>query len=178
VSTAGRAPEKMRAMNRAEELANQFEQVYIEFAELASSLSPEEWQMVAANSPVFRMGADETRTVGVVVHHVAAAMPVIGETVRKLAAGEELTPTQPADVDRRNQIHAAANPAPDQPRTVALVREHGSQAASLVRSLTDDALARSGRTVIGPCSAEDYVRRVLIGHVDWHRDSLKATVRR
>ena len=85
---------------------------------------------------------------------------------------------QPADIDHANAVHLAANPAPDQPRTVALVREHGSQASALVRSLSDEALARTGRTVLGPCSARDYVRRVLIGHVDWHRDSLKATVQR
>ena len=165
-------------MNTAEELASQFEQVYKEFAEFASSLSDEEWQMVAANSPLFRMGADETRPVGVVVHHVAASMHHIAETVRKLAAGEELRPTQPADIYHVNAAHLAANPAPDQPRTVALVREHGSQASALVRSLSDEALGRSGRTVLGPCSAETYVRRALIGHVDWHRDSLRATVQR
>lgn len=165
-------------MNRAEELANEFQHVYTEFAELASSLSPDEWQKVAANSPLFRMGVEETRSVGVVVHHVASSMPAIAETIRRLAAGEELPAMQPADIDRVNAMHAAANPAPDQPRTVALVREHGSQAAALVRSLSDEALNRSGRTVIGPCSARDYVRRVLIGHLDWHRDSLKATVQR
>ena len=165
-------------MKTAEELASQFEVVYTEFAELASSLSPEEWKMVAAHSPLFRMGGEEKRTGGVVVHHVAAAMPVFAETIRKLAAGEELPPMQPSDVDRQNETHAATNRTPDQPRTVALVREQGSQAAALVRSLSDEALARTGRTVIGPCSARDYVRRGLIGHVDWHRDSLKATVQR
>jgi hypothetical protein len=163
-------------MSRAEELASEFEHAYTEFADFASGLSTEEWTKVAANSPVFKMGQDERRPVGVVAHHVAVWLPRMAETIRHMAAGQPLPPMQHHEIEQSNAAHAAANPEPSQPRTVGMIRENGSRAASLLRGLDDEGLARTARSLIGPMTTEDFIKRVLIGHVYWHLGSVRATV--
>jgi hypothetical protein len=162
-------------VNRAEELASEFEYAYTELADFASALGGDEWRRVAVNSPVFRLGQDERRTVGVVAHHVAAWFPRMAETIRLMAAGKPLPPAQHREIDETNAAHAATNPEPSQPRTVGMIRENGSLAAEVVRGLDDEALGRTARGIIGPMSTEDYIRRVLIGHVFWHLGSIRAT---
>jgi DinB superfamily len=173
----GRA-RRMPAMSRAEDLAAEVERTYAEFADYVESLSPEEWQAPAVNSPTIHGGPDESRTVGVVAHHVGDMLPMLAERVRRLAAEGQIPALTQADLDSINAMHAAANPTPTQAETAAMIRDNASHAATIIRELGDEALAREGATGAGRVSVERAIRRVLIGHAPWHLESIRATVGR
>jgi DinB family protein len=165
-------------MSRAEDLAAEVERTYAEFADYAQGLSLEEWQAPAVNSPGIRSGPDESRTVGVVAHHVGDMLPMLAELVRRLAAEGEIATLTQADLDSINAMHAAANPSPTQAETAAMIRDNASHAATVIRELSDEALAREGATGAGRVSVERAIRRALIGHAPWHLESIRAAVGR
>jgi hypothetical protein len=166
----------MRAMSTAEELAAELERAYQEFADYVAGLSPQAWRATAVNSPDVVRGADESRPVGVVAHHVGDTLPMVIERARQLAADGEVERLTPADIEGINAMHAAANASPAQAETVALIRDNGSRAAALLRELSDEALARQGVTGAGPTTPERMIRMIAIGHVRWHLGSIRATV--
>ena len=45
-----------------------------------------------------------------------------------------------------------------------------------MRALSDEELARTAQTFAGEMTASEAVERVMIGHVDWHEGSIKATL--
>ncbi len=162
-------------MTRATDLAAEFESACGAFTRFAACLTPEEWRKVAGNHPDIRHGDDERRQVGLVAHHVGDMIPMLAELVRRRTAGEEMVPLTPADVDAINARHAAGCGNPDQAETVAMVRDNGTRAAELIRGLDDGQLGRPGPNGM---SAEQVVRRVVIGHFAWHEASIRATVGR
>jgi hypothetical protein len=155
------------------ELADRLDQVVRAYADYLAGLSLDQWRARCGNHPTIRVGdEDENRPVGTVAHHTAVALPRILGMVRAIAAGAEVA--QPSRGGAA--AHAQANPDPDQGETVALLRANGAEAATSVRALSDDDLARTGRTMIGELSAGDAVERILIGHLTWHEGSIRATV--
>jgi hypothetical protein len=165
-------------MSRAEELAADLTNAYAAFADYAAKLSPEEWRMVAVNHPQLVLGEDERRPVGVVAHHLGETVPLFTERGLQLARGEQLEPLTLGEMDNANDRHAAVNPAPDQMETIAMIRDNADRAAALIRSLSDDDLERPGEGAMSTWSAEQLIRRVVIGHVAIHEGSIKATVGR
>jgi hypothetical protein len=165
-------------MSKSEALAGDLESAYSEFADYAEGLSPEEWQAIAANHPEITAGEDEERSVGVVAHHLGDSLPLLVERAFMLASGEPIEAMGPGEVDAVNRRHAAANPAPDQVETLAMLRDNAQRAAALVRSLSDEQLERPGQGEMSRWTAERLIRRVVIGHVTWHEGSIKATAGR
>jgi DinB superfamily len=163
-------------MSRAEDLAADLERAYSAFADYSAGLSAEQWRQTAVNHPQVAAGEDERRPVGVVAHHLGETLPMFTERALALARGNQLNPMAPAEVDAANDRHAAVNPAPDQPETVAMIRDNVSRAADLIRELSDEQLDRPGEGPLSAWTAERMVRRVVIGHVDWHEGSIRAAV--
>ncbi len=61
--------------------------------------------------------------------------------------------------------------------TLALLRKNAATAAGTVRGLSDEQLDRSAPVLGGPpMTAQQMVERVLIGHVQEHHGSIRATV--
>lgn len=157
-------------MTRAAELAAEFERACTEFPDYVAGLSPDEWHATAVNHPEIVRGADESRPVAVVAHHVGEMIPTIVEIARRRAAGEE---TVSFDIDATNARHAAINARPDQAETVNLIRDNGARAAELIRGLSDVSLVRAS-SGSGTMTAEQVIRRVLVGHFSWHEKSIRA----
>ena len=160
-------------MTGGDELADRLRRRYESFADYLSTLRPEHWSIVCGNHPTIRVGDDdEGRRVGTVAHHVAVALPRQVAFLRAIVSGGEI----PRPSNAFNAEHARANPDPDREGTISLIRRSSAEVAEIVRSLSDEDLARSAETFAGEMTASQAVERVLIGHVDWHEDSIKATL--
>ena len=160
-------------MTGGEELADRLQGRCDAFARYLSTLGPEQWGVTCRNHPTIRVGDDdEGRRVGTVAHHVAVALPRQVEFIRAIVRGGET----PRPSNAANAEHARANPDPDRAETISLLRLNSSEAAALVRGLSDEELVRTGQTFAGEMSAAQAIERVLIGHVDWHEGSIKATL--
>jgi hypothetical protein len=166
----------MSAMSRAEALASDLETAYAAFADYAEGLSPEQWRTIAVNHPEIRAGEDEKRPVGVVAHHLGETVPMFVERAFMLAHGDPVEPFRPPEMDAANRRHAAVNPAPDQAETLAMLRDNVQRAAELIRSLSDEELERPGQGPLSGWTAEQMIRRVVIGHVSMHEGSIRASV--
>ena len=60
-----------------------------------------------------------------------------------------------------------------------MLGRHGVVAMSVVRMLSDEELGRSGVDPFrerAPISAQQIIERVLIGHLEHHRESIRATI--
>lgn len=87
-----------------------------------------------------------------------------------------MEPLAAAELDAANARHAAVNPSPDQAATAELIRDNAARAAELIRGLSDEQLARPGQGALSGWTAEQLIRRVLIGHASWHEGSIRATL--
>jgi len=160
-------------VSTANDLSNRLEATYVAFAEYIDQLSPEQWRTRCVNHPTIRVGdEDENRPIGTVAHHTAAALPRLVGMLRAIVAGEEV----PAPSAERVAEHARNNSDPDQQETVALLRNNAADAMGYVRSLSDEELARTGRTIRGEMSAGEVVSTIFIGHAVWHEGSIKASL--
>jgi hypothetical protein len=163
-------------MSRAEALAADLESSYTTFATYLESLSPDQWRTPAANHPQIAAGEDERRLVGVIAHHVGETVPMFAERARRIATGEPLDPMSLAEMDAANARHAAVHTNPDQTETVAMLRDNVERASEMIRELSDDDLDRPGAGELSSWTAEQLIRRVLIGHATWHEGSIRATL--
>jgi hypothetical protein len=160
-------------MSIADELADRLQRRYEAFADYLSTLSPEQWRARCGNHPTIHVGDEEEgRPVGTVAHHVAVALGPMEGFLRAVVAGGEIPRPSPA----ANAEHARANPDPDRAETIVLLRRNSAHVAGVVGALSEAELARTAQTFMGEVSALQAVEQVLIGHVDWHEGSIKATL--
>jgi len=130
----GSALESLLLNTRSNDLATRLEQGARALSNLASDLSEAEWQ---ARVP------GDGRTVGVIVHHVASVYPLEIELAQKLAAGEPITGVTMDDVHTMNSRHAAEFSAVTKQAALELLERNSTAAATAIRALTPDALARA-----------------------------------
>jgi len=90
--------------------------------------------------------------------------PITG-IILTLAAGNALPHFTPQMLDEMNAQHSKEFASCTKSETVALLRK--GAAAAAVRALPDAELTKSGAVFAGmPMSAEDIVKRALLGHID------------
>jgi hypothetical protein len=161
------------SMTMADELADRLQRRSDAFADYLTTLGPEQWRARCGNHPTIHAGdEDEGRAVGTVAHHVAVALPRQVAFLHAIVnGGETPRPSQAANAE-----HARANPDPDPAETVSLLRRNSTDVVGVVRALSESELARTAQTFLGELSASQAVERVLIGHLDWHEGSIKATL--
>jgi hypothetical protein len=77
-----------------------------------------------------------------------------------------------------NAKHAREHATATKAETVALHKKNATAAASVVRGLSDQQLARSATVLQGmpAMSVEQLIRGVLLRHIDEHIDSVRKTV--
>src|SRR5579862_9491209 len=146
---------------RATALADRFEQINGEVIAFAEGCDDATWQTEVP---------DEQRTVGVVIHHVVGAYPVVIGWVTSLAAGQPVETTM-AQIDHLNARHKERFPQPDRAETIALARRNGATAAQFIRSLDDEQLDRKAPFGPGggrPMNAAQVAEYVFIGHPTHH----------
>jgi hypothetical protein len=155
---------------RAEVLADRFERAVAEFVSVVEGLSEAEWRTLCRN---------EERSVGVLARHVAFYIPFEMAVFRVIAVGKQpatLTRAEFADMNARD-AEEWADTAKEE--TLALLRANAATVADEVRRLSDDHLARSGKYVEDipdPWTVEQWLDRVLTGHVQGHLQSIRAAL--
>ena len=153
---------------RAQALAEQFEQANNEAIAAVERCSDEQWR---------RHIESENRSVGVVMHHVAIAHPVIAEWVTAAARGQDVG-IERGRIDQFNAQHAREQATCTKAETLDLLRRNGEAAARVVRALDDAQLDNSATIIIGrpPLTAQQVTERILIGHVRGHLATVQAAI--
>jgi uncharacterized damage-inducible protein DinB len=154
---------------KAEALAKQYEAKVQDATATLEKLSDADWKKTTAG---------EKWTVAVVAHHVASGHEGIANIIKAVSAGQGLPGFTMDVLHDMNAKHAQEHAHAAKADTVALHKKNAAAAASIVRSLSDDQLAKSGVVLQGmpAMSVEQIVTGILINHVDDHMGSIKKTV--
>jgi hypothetical protein len=154
---------------RAQALAEEFERVNEEFSAYLSQLSEKEWLTVCPN---------EERTVAALAHHVAAGYLFELRSFKGIAAGEPLPVVTKEYLDSSNAELGEKHANVDRGEVLAMLRQSGAVAAEFVRGLSDEQLQRVGEYIdwVPAMSLEQWIERVLIGHIQMHEASMRAVV--
>jgi uncharacterized damage-inducible protein DinB len=154
--------------DRAQQLADELQQVTDEVATFVEAVPDEAWQ---------RACRAERCTVAALACHIADGYSGILDSLVKPIAEEQEGPRfSQEDLAQWNAAAAEANAA--QPKAVALerLRTQAPPAIAYVRALSDQQLDRSGPLPFGgdPMTAEAVIAHVLIGHPRGHLASMQA----
>jgi Mycothiol maleylpyruvate isomerase N-terminal domain len=154
---------------KCEAYAKQFEAKAEEAATVLEKLSDTDWKKVTAA---------EGWPVGVTAHHAAGAFEPVAGIITAVVSGQSLGDFSLKALDEMNANHAKEHANCTKAETIALHRKGVTAAAAIVRGLSDDQLAKSGRvfTDAPPMTAEQLVIGGLIGHIDEHYGSIRKTV--
>ncbi len=124
----------MNTTTRSQSLAERLEIGATALADLARTLSSEEWE-----TPFPKDG----RTIGVIVHHVASVYPIEIQLAQTLSRGEPVVGVTMADVDAMNARHAVEHRAVTKEAALDLLARNSADAAAAVRALSDEQLANA-----------------------------------
>jgi uncharacterized damage-inducible protein DinB len=155
--------------SRAEQLANELQQVTDEADAAIEATSDTAWQ---------RRCAAEQCTVAALACHLADGYSgILDNLVKPSVEGREGPRFSQEDLARWNA--AAAEENATQPKAVVLerLRTQAPPAIAYIRGLSDAQLQRTGRLPFSEdqLTAETVIAHVLIGHPRGHLASLKAT---
>jgi uncharacterized damage-inducible protein DinB len=154
---------------KGEAYAKQFEAKAGEAAATVEKLSDADWKKTTAA---------EKWTVAATAHHIARSFEPITGMIQGLAAGRTLPNFTPQMLDEMNAQHAKEFADCSKAETLALHKKGAAAAAEVLRGLSDAELAKSGTVFAGvpPMTAEEVVKRALLGHIDEHFGSIRKTV--
>jgi hypothetical protein len=154
---------------KGEVFAKQFEAKAEEATALLEKLSETDWKKTTAA---------ERWTVAVTAHHIASSYESATHIVKAITAGLALPHFNREMLDEMNAQHAEEFAGCTKAETIALHRKTGAAAAAAVRSLSDEELAKTDTVFAGmpPVSAEELVKHILLGHIDAHFGSIRATI--
>ena len=153
---------------RAEQLADELQQVTEEVAACIAGIPDEAWQ---------RECRAEQCTVAALACHIADGYgPILESLVKPIAEGTEGPRYSVEQLAQWNA--AAAQQNATQPKAVALerLRTNAPTAIAYVRGLRDEQLQRIGTLPFGgdPMPAEAVIEHILIGHPRGHLASIQA----
>ena len=158
---------------RAELLAKRIEEGAAGLAAFAAQLSEEQWRTPVSSS--------DHRTIGVVVHHVAAVYPVEIELARAVAEGKRISEVTWEVVAELNAKHAGEQSEVTKAAALELLRKNSVEAAAAVRAFTDEELDTAapfslsyGAPVTAQFVIEDHALRHSWHHLARIRKALKA----
>ena len=154
---------------KGEALAKQFEGKAQEATAVLEKLSDADWKKVTAA---------EKWSVGVTAHHVAGSHEGIASIIKTVASGQSMPNFTMDMLHEMNAKHAKDFAGVTKADTIALHKKNAAAAAAVVRDLSDDQLAKSGKVLAEapPMSAEQIVTGILINHIDDHYGSIRKTV--
>jgi hypothetical protein len=153
---------------RAETLATRLEQGATQLATYAESLTPQQWA-----APV----AQEGRSVGVLVHHVANMYPVEIGVAQTIANGQAVAGVTWELVAEINAKHAAEHAQPDRTATLTLLHQNSAAAASAIRALTEaqlDIAVPISLYADAPLTLQFWLEDHQVSHSYKHLASIKA----
>jgi hypothetical protein len=148
--------------HRAESLAGRIEEGAAGLAAFVESLTEAEWRQPAS--------ADDARSVGVVVHHVASVYPIEVELARAIAEGRAVTDVTWEAVAEMNAGHAREQVAVTKEAALDLLRRNSREAADAVRAFTDEELNQAAPFSLSfgaPVTAQFVIEDHALRH-SWH----------
>jgi Mycothiol maleylpyruvate isomerase N-terminal domain len=154
---------------KSEALTKQFEAKVQEAVSVIEKLSDAEWKKVTEA---------EHWTVGVTAHHLATAFEPVAGIVTTIVTGQSRGNFTKAMLDEMNARHAQEHANCTKAETIALLKRGAVTAATVVRGLDDDQLAKRGTvfTDAPPMTVEEVIASGLITHIDAHIGSIRKTV--
>jgi uncharacterized damage-inducible protein DinB len=154
---------------KGEAYAREFEAKAGEATALLEKLSDADWKKTTAA---------EKWTVAATAHHIARSYEPVTNIIKTIAAGQPLPHFTPQMLDEMNAQHAKEFADCSKAETIALHKTGSAAAAAAVRGLSDAELAKTGPVFAGmpPMSAEEMVKRALLGHIDEHFGSIRKTI--
>jgi uncharacterized damage-inducible protein DinB len=164
----GDAEEEASMSQRSQALVNRFERASQEMIATVERCSDAHWTTKTSS---------EAWSVGVVAHHVAQGHEAIAGFVKMIATGQPLPPLTMDTLHQMNAEHAKQYANCTKAETLALLRKNAAAAAGILRELSDEQLDRSAPVLGGPpMTAEQMVEQVLVGHMQEHHGSIRATM--
>jgi SAM-dependent methyltransferase len=148
---------------RAELLADRIDEGANALAGFAEGLSDEEW-----NTPIL-MGND-SRTAGVLVHHVATMYPIEIDAARSIASGKAVTDITWDGVAQFNAMHAHEKAGVTKAEALKLLRQNSRKASEAVRAFTDEQLDRAAAFSLSygaPVTSQFVIEDHALRH-SWH----------
>ena len=148
--------------SRAESLADRIEEGAAGLAAFAEGLSDAEWR-----TPVSQT---DSRSVGVIVHHVATVYPIEIDLARAIAASKAVTDVTWEVVAGLNAKHAHEQEGITKAAALELLRRNSREAATAVRAFTDEELDRAAPLSLSygaPVTAQFVIEDHALRH-SWH----------
>lgn len=171
--TESLSPSKATRVNqRSEALAGRLEKGAAALAAFAATLSEAEWQMRLPN---------DSRKIGVVVHHVASMYPIEMQLANLLAAGEPITGVSWDAVAAINRDHAKEHDTVSRESALALLKANSAAAAAAIRAFTDEDLDRAAPVSLNsdaPLTCQFFLEDHPVRHSYHHLAAIKAAVAR
>jgi hypothetical protein len=159
-----KASEQRKSSARAEALARRIEEGAAGLAAFVEGLSESEWR-----TPLTE-GGKASRSVGVIVHHVATVYPIEVELARTIASGKAVTDVTWDVVAQLNGKHAQDQADVTKAAALELLRKNSREAAAAVRAFTDaelDQAAPFGLSYGAPVTAQFVIEDHALRH-SWH----------
>jgi len=157
---------------RAEALAARIEDGARVLAEVAEGLSAADWAAEVAG---------EGRSVGVLIHHVAAGYEAEAGLIGALIGAQDVSGVTWAVVDQMNADQARANAGGGREEALDLLRRNSAQTAALVRGLDDAQLDRVASTALhwgAPLTVQFFIEQHPVAHPHIHLESIRAALGR
>ncbi|MEP6569820.1 MAG: DinB family protein [Acidobacteriota bacterium] len=148
--------------SRAEALADRIEEGASGLTAFAEGLSEAEWRLPVSGS--------DTRSIGVIVHHVASMYPIEIDVVRAVASGKAVTDVTWEVVAEINAQHTREQADVTKAAALELLRRHSREAAAAVRAFTDDELDQAAPFSLSfgaPVTAQFVIEDHPLRH-SWH----------
>ena len=153
-------------MTRSDMLAHRVEEAHKKLVDFIENCSDELWETVVPA---------EGRTVGTLIHHIAAVLPAEIDLTKTIAAGKAIGGVTMEMVDQMNAQHAQEQPAPTKEETLRLLKENSSQAVAAIRALSDEELDRAAPVSVhwdAPLTAQYFIEAHPISHPYQHLASI------
>ena len=153
--------------DRADDYANQFQELSRQFIATIEGYTPEQMQARCVG---------EQCTVAALASHIAGVHNLVADWVVKSANGEPLPELTMDTVNAINADQFARDANRPKSEIIASLRENGAAAAEVVRNLDDAQLDRSSYfTLFGRDVTTDWlVQNILIGDIANHSASIRA----
>jgi len=147
---------------RAESLANRIEEGAAGLAAFAEKLSEVQWQT--------QMSEKDRRSIGVIVHHVAAVYPIEIQLAQAVASGKPVADVTWEVVADLNAKHARDQAHVTKAAALELLRKNSREAAASVRAFSDeqlDSAAAFSLSFGAPVTAQFVIEDHALRH-SWH----------
>lgn len=154
-------------MARCEELATRLERANAAFVAAVEGCPEDAWQ---------RTTQEEGWTVAALAHHIAAGHEGISGLVQAVAAKQAVPPLTLEAINEGNAQAAQEHAQADRAEVLQLARDGGAKAAAALRGLDEAALDHTVDLLGTQTSAAQIAENILIGHVEGHLASLRASV--